>query len=115
MCSHKPPKRQKHHVGFQGVVQNLSDLSWREQREAQWEKAIRRWRVSTLTWNPDVRIVAELLRKEEFKSQAQILVDIFFNKALSTLLKQCNSLARLVNHLNKAGGCFPCTEQELIV
>ena len=64
MCSHKPPKRQKQHAGFQDVVQNLSDLSWREQRETQWEKATRRWRVNILTWNPDLRIVAELLRKE---------------------------------------------------
>ena len=40
-------------------------------------------------------------------------MDFFFNKAPSTLLKRCNSLARLVNHLNKAGGCCPFTEQDL--
>ena len=40
-------------------------------------------------------------------------MDIFYNKAPSTLLKTCNSLDRLCNGLSKASLTFPCPEDFL--
>ena len=98
---------------FHSVVKRLSIQSWRDERDAQWDTAIRRWRAMILTWDENERIVEELISRDSFKSQAQILVDVFFNKAPATLLKRCNSLGRLCNFLKDDNKLFPCNESTL--
>ena len=105
-------KRLKH-ATYMDVVSKCSIKSWQEQRDSTWETAIRRWHSSIMSWSGDDAIISLIQGKSEFKAQCQIVVDILYNKAPSTLLKRCNSLGRLVNDLHKQGCNFPCTEDEL--
>lgn len=99
--------------GFLQHIKDVPELTWREQREAQWETAIRRWISLIDSWNTDscelVRIIHE---GASFSAKAQILVDVFFNKAPQTLLKRVNSLSRLTNALIATGLTFPCNEDQ---
>ena len=107
----KQPMRSsaENHEDFHDVVRDITIMDWREEREAKWETAIRRWRVSILSWNPHVRITQILAAKDNFKDQAQILVDV----SPMTLLKRCNSLRRLINYMSLVHAKFPCTEMQL--
>ena len=84
-----------------------------EERDAYWERSIRRWCSLVETWSESEKVVAEIKSKPDFRAKAQILVDIFYNKAPSTLYKRVNSLGRLTKFLNETGSIFPCTEDEL--
>ncbi len=41
--------------------------------------------------------------RETFREQSQVLVDVFYNKALSTLLKRCSGVNRITCDLKKRG------------
>ena len=86
-------------TSFHEVIKNTTVQSWQDERDALWQKAIRRWHALVLSWKQDTNIVQLLAKETGFSKQAQILVDVFYNKAPSTLLKRANSLGRLVNHL----------------
>ena len=98
---------------FSKVVKHYAIQSWREERDAKWETAIRRWHALVLSWDPSVAIVAAVARGADFRSQSQVLVDIFYNKAPATLLKRCASISMLTNHLLESGLVFPCDETSL--
>ena len=54
-----------------------------------WETAIRRWVAILDSWTADgILLVQALQSKESFTEKAQILVDVFFNKAPQTLMKK---------------------------
>ncbi len=93
-------------------VADSVELSWKEEREAKWEVAVRRWVSLIDSWTGDAHICQLLRGQSDFRGKAQILVDIFFNKAPQTLLKRVNSLGRLANLLTSMGKSFPCSEQE---
>ena len=88
-------------------------MSWKDTATSHWEVSIRRWHTVVLHWETSASAILEIQSREGFRSQAQILVDLFYNKSPSTLLKRCNSLGRLVNCLNLKGKVFPCQEYEL--
>ena len=98
---------------FQQVVKHGATMSWQDSRAAQWETAIRRWHSLILSWDPKLDIVKAVGEGPDFRSQAQIIVDIFYNKSPSTLLKRANSLGRLCNYLAVKQAFFPCSESEL--
>lgn len=94
-------------AAYLDVVAKTTVQSWRDQRDAMWETAIRRWHSSIMTWSGGDRVVRIMQDEPDFRGQCQIIVDIMHNKAPSTLLKRCNSLSRLVNWLNENGSSFP--------
>ena len=97
-------------------LQNIRDVperTWREEREAVWETAIRRWVSLLESWDDSrVTLASALKSKTSFTEKAQIAVDVFFNKAPQTLIKRVNSLAKLTNELGASGKYFPCNEDE---
>lgn len=94
-------------------IKDVPEHTWMEQRESQWETAIRRWAALIDCWSSEacelVRIIQEC---GSFKEKAQVLVDVFFNKSPQTLLKRVNSLARLTNDLMSKEQTFPCSETD---
>ena len=98
---------------FMSVIKHGAIRSWEEQNSALWQRAIRRWHALIESWSGSSPVVYEIQSRDSFKEQAQILVDIFFNKSASTLLKRCNSLARLTTFLRNAELTFPCDESQL--
>ena len=84
---------------FMSVIRHGAIRSWEEQNSALWQRAIRRWHALIESWSGSSPVVYEIQSRDSFKEQTQILVDIFFNKSASTLLKRCNSLARLTTFL----------------
>ena len=75
--------------GFMECVRSLQIQSWQEEREALHDRAIRRWVHLLEAWDVEVKIVSCLRECGTFKEKAQILVDVFYNKAPSTLMKRC--------------------------
>ena len=61
---------------------------------------------------PDVPLIAAIQSKETFVEKAQIMVDVFYNKAPQTLMKRVNSLAKLCHTLHGLGVRFPCNEEQ---
>ena len=57
-------------------------------------------------------LVEALQSKGTFTEKAQILVDVFFNKAPQTLIKRVNSLGRVCNYFNEVNIAFPCSESD---
>ena len=99
--------------GFLQYIKDVPERTWREEREATWETAIRRWILLIEQWEAkDVPLLEALHSKTSFVERAQILVDVFYNKAPQTLLKRVNSLARLCSTLQAQGIGFPCTEEQ---
>ena len=98
--------------GFMECVRSLQIQSWQEERDALHDRAIRRWVHLLEAWDGEVKIVSCLSECETFKERAQILVDIFYNKAPSTLMKRCRGLARITNYFVDRGMTFPCSEDQ---
>ena len=107
------PTKKRAVTSYHQVIKNTTVQSWQDEREALWQKAIRRWHALVLAWKQDVNIVQLLVKETGFSKQAQILVDIFYNKSPSTLLKRANSLGGVVNHLALQQDLFPCDEPAL--
>ena len=98
--------------GFMECVRSLQIQSWQEERDALHDRAIRRWVHLLEAWDGEVKIVSCLSECGTFKERAQILVDIFYNKAPSTLMKRCRGLARITNYFVDRGMPFPCSEDQ---
>ena len=98
--------------GFMECVRSLQIQSWQEERDALHDRAIRRWVHLLEAWDGEVKIVSCLSECATFKERAQILVDIFYNKAPSTLMKRCRGLARITNYFVDRGMPFPCSEDQ---
>ena len=99
--------------GFLQHIKDVSERTWREEREATWEIAIRRWILLLEQWETrEVPLLEALHSKSSFVERAQILVDVFYNKAPQTLLKRVNSLAKMCSTLQAQGISFPCTEEQ---
>jgi len=60
----------------------------------------------------EVPLIAAIQSKESFVEKAQIMVDVFYNKAPQTLMKRVNSLAKLWHTLHGLGVRFPCNEEQ---
>ena len=100
-------------TGFLQHIKDVPERTWREEREATWEIAIRRWILLLEQWETrDVPLLEALHSKSSFVERTQILVDVFYNKAPQTLLKRVNSLAKLCRTLQAQGIGFPCAEEQ---
>ena len=98
---------------FTSVVRSGLQLSWKDEREAQWETAIRRWHALVSEWVTDAPVVQSVLNGANFREQSQVLVDVFFNKAPSTLLKRCYGMTKICSFLKLKAVPFPCDEQNI--
>ena len=106
-------KTYKEVTNFLQFIKDVPEKSWQEEREALWETAIRRWVALLDSWDADNSAVAKTLQDlQTFSEKAQILVDIFFNKAPQTLMKRVNSLLRVTERLHVQGVKFPCSEEQ---
>eukprot|EP00435_Cladocopium_sp_Y103_P010168 s4526_g2.t1 len=93
-------------------IRDVPEKSWQEEREAQWEIAIRRWVALLDTWSVEGSLLVHTIQtKPSFTEKAQILVDVFYNKAPQTLMKRVNSLTRVCGVLRELGSQFPCDEE----
>ena len=65
------------------------------------------------TWKTgESKLLQALHECNTFKDKAQILVDVFYNKAPQTLTKRINSLQKLCLALREDGVFFPCSETQ---
>ena len=107
------PKPFQEVKGFLQHIRDIPERSWKEEREAIWETSVRRWVALTDTWTPGCsRLVDALHGCHTFKEKAQILVDVFYNKAPQTLIKRVNSLQKFCKALQEDGVKFPCSEEQ---
>ena len=100
-------------TNFLQHVRDVSERTWKEEREAVWETSIRRWVALLENWDAyQVGVAKALQEKQNFSEKAQILVDVFYNKAPQTLMKRVNSLLKMTIVLRENNTSFPCTEDE---
>ena len=84
-------------MDFTSCVKDILPHNWKEERESLHQTAIFRWHALLLSWHDAVDIVCALQCKGDKRMQLQIIVDIFYNKAPSTLVKRVRSLSRVTN------------------
>ena len=93
----------KIYPGLQSFIKHIKDVperSWQEERDALWEIAIRRWvAVLDACEAGDNLLILSLQCKTSFTEKAQILVDVFFNKAPQILDETCKQLVKVVQQL----------------
>ena len=100
-------------TSFLQHIKDVPERSWQEERESLWETGIRRWVALVEQWHVgDSVLLQSLHNKRTFTEKAQILVDVFYNKAPQTLIKRANSLNSLCGALRAVGSGFPCSEEE---
>ena len=97
---------------FMDHVRTTTVMSWREQRDAEWQTAIYRWHSMLNVWLRSVQIVEQIFSRDGFTAQAQVLVDIFHNRAPATIMKRCRSMSRVTNYFIDRGRTFPCDEPQ---
>ena len=66
-----------------------------------------------LSWRDTVDIVLALQCRPTKQEQLQIVVDIFFNRAPSTLMKRVRSLAAVTNYFLDRGRSLLRTEEQM--
>ena len=98
---------------FMECVMDIAPHTWKEERESLHQMSFRRWHSMLMHWHDEVQIVRILRSQDELQQQLQTIVDTFYNKAPSTLMKRARSLARVTNYFNDRGLSFPCTEPEM--
>ena len=99
-------------MDFKTCVKDILPHNWKEERESLHQTAIFRWHSLLLSWRDEVDIVCALQCQSEKRMQLQIIVDIFYNKAPSKLMKRVRSLLRVTNFCLDRGMSFPCTEEQ---
>ena len=109
----RKPKVAKVASTFMDHVRDTTIMNWREQRDAEWQTAIYRWHAMLCTWSVNVKVVEQMVMQDGFQAQAQLLVDIFYNRAPSTIMKRCRSMARITNYFVDRGRKFPCNESQI--
>lgn len=77
---------------FMDHVRTTTVMTWKEQRDAEWQTAIYRWHAMLGVWSKSVQIVEQVFSRDGFSAQAQVLVDIFHNRAPATIMKRCRSM-----------------------
>ena len=100
------------HADFTSCVKDVLPQIWKEERESQHQTAIFRWHAMLLSWHDEVDICCALQCRASAQEQLQIIVDILYNKAPSTLMKRVRSLSRVTNYFLDRGISFPCTEEQ---
>ena len=99
-------------TSFLQHIKDVPERSWQEERDALWETGIRRWVALLDQWTADDSSLLQAIQgKNTFTEKAQILVDVFYNKAPQTLIKRANSLNGICSGLREVGLSFPCTEE----
>ena len=97
-------------TSWRQVVTTYSDDSWTELRDAQIQKAWKRWLDVLLQIPYSCAIVSQLEQFGSVTEQLRKLRGIFIKKAPQTLLKRCPSFLRFVKNLKETGEIFPGTE-----
>ena len=108
----RKPKSIRVAATFMDHVKTTTVMSWRDQRDSAWQTAIYRWHAMLSTWDRKVQITEHVFCREGFSSQAQVLVDVFHNRAPSTIMKRCRSMSRMANFFKDRGRVFPCDESQ---
>ena len=98
---------------FMDHVRDANVMNWKDKRDAELQTAIYRWHSMLGTWSSDVQVVSQTFCREGFKAQAQVLVDIFYNRAPATILKRCRSMSEMTNYFVDRGRKFPCSEPDI--
>ena len=89
-------------TSFLQHIKDVPERSWQEERESLWETGIRRWVALVEQWHVgDSVLLQSLHNKRTFTEKAQILGDVFYNKAPQTLIKRANSLNSSVEHFER--------------
>ena len=109
----KPKVLKQASSDFMSCVKDVIPQNWKEERESLQQIAIYRWHSLLMSWHDSVDIVKALQHRTSQKEQFQIIVDIFYNKAPSTLMKRVRSLSRVTNYCLDRGISFPCTENQM--
>jgi hypothetical protein len=109
----RKPKTLKQTATFMDHVRDVPIMNWKDQRDAEWQVAVFRWHAMLSVWGPKVMVVGQMMALDGFGAQAQLLVDIFCNRAPATVMKRCRSMSRMTNYFIARGRTFPCDESQV--
>ena len=92
------------HLGkpfFQVAVSRRHDIMWTEKREAELQRALKKWYAIVYNWPDSWICKRELLNCATSSEGLELLGDYLTGKAPATLVKRANSLSFMQNMLNQ--------------
>ncbi|CAE7770676.1 unnamed protein product, partial [Symbiodinium necroappetens] len=119
-----PPSEKKRRVEESGmlpgicfsVVRKGPGISWEEQRDRDFDRAIARWSFVIIKWSevsPDLLVCRSLLDCDTIDERTDVLKDWLHPKAPGTLLKRVNSLLRYHKSAGWSEDVFPYKEAKV--
>ncbi|CAE7029170.1 unnamed protein product, partial [Symbiodinium sp. CCMP2456] len=119
-----PPAEKKRRVEESGmlpgicfsVVRKGPGISWEEQRDRDFDRAIARWSFVIIKWSevsPDLLVCRSLLDCDTIDERTDVLKDWLHPKAPGTLLKRVNSLLRYHKSAGWSEDVFPYKEAKV--
>ena len=103
------------HLGkpfFQAAVSRRHDMMWTEKREAELQRALKKWYAIVCNWPDSWSCKSELLSCATSSEGLELLGDYLTGKAPATLVKRANSLIFMQNMLNQLGYFWPMSEPD---
>ena len=88
---------------FQEAVSRRHDVMWTEKREAELQRALKKWYAIVCNWADSWSCNSELLACNTASDGLETLSDYLTGKAPSTLVKRANNSIFRQNTLNQLG------------
>ena len=109
----REPKTLKQAGTFMDHVRDVSFLSWKDPRDAEWQVDVFKWHAMLSVWDPKVLMVVQMVALDGFGVQAQLVFNFFCNIAPVTIVKIFCSMSRMTNCFAARGRVFPCDEPQV--
>ena len=94
------------------AVADRSDLLWTEKREAELQRALKKWSMIIGNWPGEWQCVRAVLDCDSVGASMVVIADYFNGKAPSTLVKRANSMLFLMESGRSIGLMFPYNEPD---
>ena len=97
---------------FQVAVSRRHDLMWTEKREAELQRALKKWYAIVCNWPDSWACKQEVLACDTSSEGLELLGDYLTGKSPATLVKRANSLIFMQNMLQQLGYFWPLSEPD---
>ena len=97
---------------FQVAVSRRHDMLWTEKREAELQRALKKWYAIVCNWPDSWACQRELFACATASEGLELLGDYMTGKSPSTLVKRANSLIFMQNMLQQLGYFWPMSEPD---
>lgn len=94
------------------AVTKQSDMTWTDKREADLQRAIKKWVSIVANWPSEWRCSSEINGCDTLDASCELISDYLSGKSPATLVKRANSMLFLMSAASQLGFFFPLCEPD---